>query len=87
MRSANRNSYLKENRRWCLSIVATNRDATMVDKMNGLDVGTTEVVVIITIKDPMRTDVVYNACLQALDKHNFAHSDIVIRQNINVVNE
>lgn len=87
MRSANRNSYLKENRRWCLSIVATNRDATMVDKMNGLDVGTTEVVVIITIKDPMRTGVVYNACLQALDKHNFAHSDIVIRQNINVVNE
>ena len=87
MRSANLNSYLKENRRWCLSIVATNRDATMVDKMNGLDVGTTEVVVIITIKDPMRTGVVYNACLQALDKHNFAHSDIVIRQNINVVNE
>lgn len=87
MRSANRNSYLKENRRWCLSIVATNRDATMVDKMNGLDVGTTEIVVIITIKDPMRTGVVYNACLQALDKHNFAHSDIVIRQNINVVNE
>jgi len=70
-----------------LSIEATNRDATMADKMNGLDVGTAEAVVIITIKDPKRTGIVYNACLQALDEHNFAHSDIVIRQNINVVNE
>lgn len=87
MRPANRNSYLNENRRWCLSIEATNRDATMADKMNGLDVGTAEAVVIITIKDPKQTGIVYNACLQALDEHNFAHSDIVIRQNINVVNE
>lgn len=87
MRPANRNSYLNGNRRWCLSIEATNRDATMADKMNGLDVGTAEAVVIITIKDPKRTGIVYNACLQALDEHNFAHSDIVIRQNINVVNE
>lgn len=87
MRPANRNSYLNENKRWCLSIEATNRDATTADKMNGLDVGTAEAVVIITIKDPKRTGIVYNACLQALDEHNFAHSDIVIRQNINVVNE
>jgi hypothetical protein len=70
-----------------LSIEATNRDATMADKMNGLDVGTPEAVVIITIKDPKRTGIVYDACLQALDEHNFAHSDIVIRQNINIVNE
>lgn len=87
MRPANRNSYLNENRKWCLSIEATNRDATMADKMNGVNVGTAEAVVIITIKDPKRTGIVYNACLQALSEHNFAHSDIVIRQNINVVNE
>ena len=87
MRPANRNLYLNENRRWCLSIEATNRDATMADKMNGLDVGTAEAVVIITIKDPKRTGIVYDACLQALEEHNFVHSDIVIRQNLNIVNE
>lgn len=87
MRPANRNSYLKDNRRWCLSIEATNRDATMADKLSGLDVGIAEAVVIITIKDPKQTGSVYNECLQALDEHNFVHSDIVIRQNINVVNE
>lgn len=87
MKPSKRNSYLNENRRWCLSIEVTNRDATMVDKMNRLDVGTAEAVVVITIKDPMRRGAVYDACLQALDEHNFAHSDIVVRQNINVGNE
>lgn len=87
MRPANRRAYLDESRKWCLGIEATYRDATMADKENGQNVGIAEAVVIITIKDPKRRGIVYDACLQALEEHYFVHSDVVIRQNINVVNE
>lgn len=87
MRPAQRNACLGADRKWCLGIEATYRDATAADKLAGANVGSVEAFVIITIKDPMHRGAVYNECLQALEENNFAHSDIVVRQNINVVNE
>jgi hypothetical protein len=87
MRPAHKNSCLNSNRKWCLGIEVTYRDATVTDKSFGNDVGTVDAVIIITIKDPRRMGTVYDECLQALEEHNFAHSDIVVRQNINLINE
>ena len=49
--------------------------------------GNVEAVVVITIRDPRGQDVLYDECIRALEDHNFVHSDIAVRQNINVINE
>lgn len=87
MRPAQRNSCLRANRKWCLGIEVTYRDATSTDKANGIDVGVSNAVVIITIRDPRRAGAVYDECIQALEANNFNHSDVVVRQNINLINE
>lgn len=87
MTPAERDSCLSADRKWCLFLEATYKDATATDKRAGLDVGNVEAVVIITIRDPREQGVLYDNCIQALDEHNFVHSDIAIRQNITVANE
>ncbi len=70
-----------------MSLEATYKDATVTDKSTGINVGNVEAVVVITIRDPREQGVLYDKCIQALEEHNFVHSDIAIRQNINVANE
>lgn len=87
MTPAEKDSCLGSDRRWCLSLEATYKDATATDKSTGINVGNVEAVVVITIRDPREQGVLYDKCIQALEEHNFVHSDIAIRQNINVANE
>lgn len=87
MTPAERVSCLGADRKWCLCMEATYKDATATDKRAGLNVGNVEAVVVITIRDPRGQDVLYDECIRALEDHNFVHSDIAVRQNINVINE
>lgn len=87
MKPSPHNECLGGNRKWCLKIETTYRDATMKDKESGLEVDSVEAVVIVSIKDPRHQGVLYDECMLALENHNFAHSDIAVRQIINVENE
>lgn len=78
---------LKSTRRWGMSIKATYRDATRADKEMGIDVANVKTVVILTIRDPKGRGVVYDQCMAQLTARNFAHNDIVVRQQLEVVNE
>ena len=87
MTPAERDSCLGADRKWCLYMEATYKDATATDKRSGVNVGNVEAVVVITIRDPRGQGVLYDECIRALEIHNFEHSDIAVRQNINVINE
>lgn len=78
---------LKADRKWGMSIKAKYRDATNTDKESGLPVGNGRAVVVLTIRDPKHRGVVYDRCMAQLDARNFAHNDIVIRQDINIFGE
>ena len=87
MTPAERDSCLGADRKWCLCMEVTYKDATATDKRSGINVGNVEAVVVITIRDPRGQGVLYDECIRALENHNFEHSDIAVRQNINVINE
>ena len=82
-----RERYLQSDRKWCLSLKALYRDAVAVDLDYDGIVELTQATVIITIRDPRHKGVAYSECYAALDQHNFAHNDIVIRQQIAVDNQ
>lgn len=87
MHSSSRRRYLNSTRKWCLSIKALYRDSVTTDRYyDGIN-GYTRAVVVITIKDTKHKGVAYSECFASLDNHNFSHSDLEIRQRINIVNE
>lgn len=87
MKPSEKETCLKAGRKWGISIKAAYRDATNADREAGLPVGNVRAVVVLTIRDPQRRGIVYDRCMALLDTHNFVHSDIIIRQDINVAGE
>ena len=87
MTPAERDSCIGADRKWCLCLEATYKDATETDKRSGVNVGNVEAVVIITIRDPRGQGILYDECIRALEDQNFVHSDIAVRQIINVIDE
>lgn len=78
--------FIKSDRKWCLRINALYRDATIVDREFDGVIDPVKATIIITIKDPKKKGIVYSECYRHLSEHNFEHSDIVIRQDINISN-
>ncbi|MGM9763010.1 MAG: S8 family peptidase [Candidatus Cryptobacteroides sp.] len=78
--------YIESDRKWCLRINALYRDATIADREFDGVFDSVKATVIITIRDPKKKGIVYTECYRHLSEHNFEHSDIVIRQDINVGN-
>lgn len=78
--------FIESDRKWCLRINALYRDATIVDREFDGVFDPVKATIIITIKDPKKKGTVYSECYRHLSEHNFEHSDIVIRQDINIGN-
>jgi len=83
MTKANREKYLKGNRRWCLRLNTTYRDAIVQeDKVTNI-----KAVVIVTIKDNKHKGLAYSQGIQQLNLHRFQHIDIIANQQIAVYND
>ena len=87
MTPAEKEKCLKSDRHWGMSIKTSYRDTTRADKEAGVTAGDVKAVVILTIRDPQRRGITYDRCMAQLNARNFAHNDIAVRQNVNVVNE
>lgn len=79
--------YINSGRKWCLRINTLYRDATIADREVDGVFEPVKATIIITIRDPKKKGSVYTECYRHLSEHNFEHSDIVIRQDINISNE
>jgi hypothetical protein len=81
----NKDKFLKSNRKWALKLKSLYRDASEVSRgMDGISLEQ-KVVLIITIKDPMKKGVVYNECMQQL--RSFVHNDLILHQHVHVDNK
>ena len=78
---------LKAGRRWGMSIKASYRDSTMMDKETGVVTENVKAVVILTLRDTEHNGIVYNQCMRQLEERNFAHNNVAVRQRVNVENE
>ena len=47
---------------------------------------TAKAIVIITIRDTRKQGKAYDECYASLDQHNFVHSNIMLRQHVEVNN-
>ena len=82
-----KDNYLTQNKRWCLKMRAMYRDATISEKeIDGVH-ETAKATVIITIRDPKERNIAYNECMASLAIHNFPHSNVMVRQHIEVNNQ
>ncbi len=82
-----REKFLSSNKRWCLSVKALYRDAVVTERDYDGVVEHTRATIIITIRDPKHKGVAYSECLASLNQHNFVHSNLEVRQRIDVENE
>ena len=60
------------------------RDATMADKEAGVVTEEVRAVILLTLRDTEHSGLVYDRCMRQLEKRNFAHNDVVVRQRVNV---
>ena len=86
MTKANRIKHLKGDKKWCLRINSLYRDATMKDRDYDGVIETAKATVIITIRDTRNQGKTYDECYASLDQHNFVHSNIMLRQHVEVNN-
>lgn len=87
MRPASRSNWLTSTKKWCLSVKARYRDAIVTDRDYDGVIEHTRATIIVTIRDQKHKGVAYRECYNSLGEHNFVHSDIVVQQRIEVVNE
>lgn len=82
MTKTNKEKFLIGNRRWCLRINASYRDAIAQES------GTlsTKAVVIVTIKDNRHQGLAYAQGVHQLDLYHFEHVNIIVNQQVNVDN-
>lgn len=81
-----RRNYLSSNKKWCLSVKALYRDAVVTERDYDGIVEHMRATIIITIKDTRHKGIAYSECLASLNQHNFVHSNIEIRQRIDIEN-
>ena len=84
MTKANKEKALGSNRKWALKLNGLYRDAAEQSMYRDGEVLSQEVVVIITIKDPLERGFTYSECLNMLEAKGYIHNDINIHNNIEV---
>ena len=87
MTAANKRKALGCNRKWALKLRGLYRDAAEQSYYRDGEVLSQDVVVIITITDPMHQGKVYSECLDLLEQRGYVHNDINIQNNINIENQ
>lgn len=79
---------IKADRKWCLSIKTHYRDSLVAEtSANGEHIEPIKATIIITIHDPRQQGIAYNECYRALENHQFPHTDVILRQEIDLINK
>lgn len=84
MTEANKNKALDCNRKWALKLNGLYRDTAELSLQRDGEVLSQDVIVVITIKDPLRRGLVYSECLQLLEERGYVHSDINVHNDIEI---
>ncbi len=84
MTNSNKEKALTSNRKWALKLNGLYRDYAEQSLYMDGEVLSQEVVVVITIKDPLERGTAYSECLRLLEERGYAHNDINIHNNIEI---
>ena len=84
MTDANREHALVGNRKWYLRVKGIYRDFAETQSIKDGEELNQEFALIITIKDTARRNNVYDEVTRLLSQRNFYHSNIHLRQDVNI---
>lgn len=84
MTNANRRKALGSNRKWALKLNGLYRDTAEQSLIRDGEVLSQEVIVVITIKDPLRRGTTYSECLRLLEERGYVHNDISVNNDITI---
>ena len=76
---------IKDCQTWAMTMHAYTRDATMFELQEDGIINPIRTTIIVTIRDPKRRGLVYNAGIRLLNARNFEHSNIVVRNDIHLL--
>lgn len=75
---------IKDCKTWALTMRAITRDATTFELQHDGVVNHVRATIIVTIRDPQHRGLVYSEGIRLLNVHNFEHSNITVRNDINL---
>lgn len=84
MKDSPKEKYLDCNRKWALKLNGLYRDSSEQSMIRDGDLLSQEVVVVITIKDPLHRGIVYADCLHLLEDRGYVHSDISVHNDVEI---
>ncbi len=84
MTNANKEKALGNNRKWALKLNGLYRDAAEQSLLKDGEIPSQEVIVVITIKDPLKRKTTYSECIRLLEERGYIHNDINVHHNIEI---
>ena len=79
-----RKDKIKDCKTWAMTMRAITRDATTFELQHDGVVNHVRATIIVTIRDPQHRGLVYSEGIRLLNVHNFEHSNITVRNDINL---
>ena len=87
MKEAPKRKALGSTRKWALKLIGLYRDAAEMALLRDGEILSQDVVVVVTITDPMHKGSVYSECLELLEQRGYVHNDINVHNNIEIANQ
>ena len=86
MTPRNKEKALRDNRKWALKLKGLYRDAAEMSLKRDGEVLSQEIIVVITITDPLHQGIVYSQCMELLDQRGYVHNNIEVNNVIQLNN-
>lgn len=86
MTPKNKEKALRDNRKWALKLKGLYRDAAEMALQRDAEMLSQDVVVVVTITDPLHQGKVYSQCMELLDQRGYVHNDIEVNNVIQLNN-